>query len=239
MGRPRIVIADDHEITRIGLKSILASTGLYEICGEAGDGHQALEKTCRLRPDLLVLDVGLPFLNGVEVARLLESKSPRTPILIFTEVDSDRVMLDAFRLGVKGFVVKSESAADLLAGIDTILHGKTFFTPRIGQILLDCAKQCGPAEVLTTREKQVVQLVAEGYCTKDVAQKLALSVKTAETHRSNILRKLHAHSTAEVILYAVRNHIVQVERIPEELSIIQFPGADTSASTNSSQAAAA
>lgn len=238
MGKPRIVIADDHEITRIGLKSILAATGLYEICGEAADGHEALEKTCRLRPDLLVLDVGLPFLNGVEVARRMESESPRTSIVIFTEVESDRVMLDAFKLGVKGFVVKSESVADLLAGIDTVLHGRTCFTPRIGQILINVAKQYGRGEVLTAREKEVVQLVAEGHCTKDVARKLALSLKTAETHRSNILRKLHVHSTAELILYAVRNQIVHIERAPE-LSLLQFPKADTVATPSTSQAAAA
>jgi len=238
MGKPRIVIADDHEITRIGLKSILAGTGLYEICGEAGDGHEALEKTCRLRPDLLILDVGLPFLNGVEVARRIEFESPRTSILIFTEVESDRVMLDAFRLGVKGFVVKSESMSDLLAGIDTVLHGKTCFTPRIGQILLNFAKQFGRGEVLTAREKEVVQLVAEGHCTKEVARKLALSLKTAETHRSNILRKLHVHSTAELILYAVRNQIVHIERVPE-LSLLQFSKAEINATQSTSQAAAA
>jgi len=238
MGKPRIVIADDHEITRIGLKSILTTTGLYEICGEAGNGHEALEKTCRLHPDLLVLDVGLPFLNGVEVARRIESESPRTSILIFTEVESDRVMLDAFRLGVKGFLVKSESVSDLLAGIDTVLHGKTCFTPRIAQILLNFAKQYGRAEVLTAREREVVQLVAEGHCTKEVARKLALSLKTAETHRSNILRKLHVHSTAELILYAVRNQIVHIECAPE-LSLLQFPKADTTTTQSSSQAAAA
>ena len=238
MAKIRIVIADDHEITRIGLKSILTSTGLYEICGEAGDGHEALEKTCRLRPDLLVLDVGLPFLNGVEVARRIESESPRTSILIFTEVDSDRVMLDAFKLGVKGFVIKSEGVSELLAGVDTVLHGKSYFTPRIGQILINVAKQYGRGEILTAREKEVVQLVAEGHCTKDVARKLALSLKTAETHRSNILRKLHVHSTAELILYAVRNQIVHIERLPE-LSLLQFPKPDTGATQNSSQAAAA
>ena len=238
MGKPRIVIADDHEITRIGLKSILAATGLYEICGEAGDGHEALEKTCRLRPDLLVLDVGLPFLNGVEVARRMESESPQTSILIFTEVESDRVMLDAFKLGVKGFVVKSESVSDLLAAIDTVLQGKTCFTPRIGQILINVAKQYGRSDVLTAREKEVVQLVAEGHCTKDVAQKLALSLKTAETHRSNILRKLHVHSTAELILYAVRNQIVHIERAPE-LTLLQFPKTDTAATQSTSQAAVA
>ena len=238
MGKPRIVIADDHEITRIGLKSILAATGLYEICGEAGDGHEALEKTCRLRPDLLVLDVGLPFLNGVEVARRMESESPQTSILIFTEVESDRVMLDAFKLGVKGFVVKSESVSDLLAGIDTVLHGKTCFTPRIGQILINVAKQYGRSDVLTAREKEVVQLVAEGHCTKDVARKLALSLKTAETHRSNILRKLHVQSTAELILYEVRNQIVHIERAPE-LTLLQFPKTDTAATQSTSQAAVA
>lgn len=233
MGEPRIVIADDHEITRLGIKSILTSTGLYEICGEAGDGHEALEKTCRLRPDLLLLDVGLPLLNGVEVARRIQFESPQTSILIFTEVDSDRVMLDAFRLGVKGFVVKSESVSDLLAGVETVLHGKTYFTPRIAQILRNVAKQYGYGEVLTAREREIVQLVAEGLCTKEVARKLALSVKTAETHRSNIVRKLQIHSIAELILYAVRNQIVHVTAAPEELSTLQFPKRDSGVAESS------
>jgi DNA-binding NarL/FixJ family response regulator len=102
MRKYRIVIADDHEITRIGIKSILASTGMYEVCGEAGDGHEAIEKTCQLKPDLLILDVGLPQLNGVEVARRIELESAHTSILMFTEVESERLMLDALRLGVKG-----------------------------------------------------------------------------------------------------------------------------------------
>ena len=135
-------------------------------------------------------------------------------------------------------MVKSESVSDLLAAIDTVLHGKTCFTPRIGQILINVAKQYGRSDVLTAREKEVVQLVAEGHCTKDVAQKLALSLKTAETHRSNILRKLHVHSTAELILYAVRNQIVHIERAPE-LTLLQFPKTDTAATQSTSQAAVA
>jgi|KBSMisStaDraftv2_1062788.scaffolds.fasta_scaffold01116_13 DNA-binding NarL/FixJ family response regulator len=238
MRKYRIIIADDHEITRIGLKSILASTGIYEVCGEAGDGHEAIEKTCQLKPDLLILDVGLPQLNGVEVARRIEMETAHTSILIFTEVESERLMLDALRLGVKGFIVKSESACDLLSGIDTVLHGKTCFTPRISQILLDFARQNGRAEVLTSREREIVQLVAEGHCTKDVARMLAMSVKTAETHRSNILRKLQVHTTAELILYAVRNQIVHIEHAPQELCVLPFAKPAHSTSQASSQLAA-
>ena len=238
MKKARIVIADDHEITRIGVKSILGSTGLYEICGEAADGYEAVEKTRQLRPNLLLLDVGLPFLNGVEVARRVEVEAPGTSIVMFTEVESERLMLDALRLGVKGFIVKSESISDLLSGIDTVLHGKTCFTPRIGQILLNFAKQHGRAEVLTSREREIVQLIAEGYCTKEVAKMLTMSIKTAETHRSNILRKLHVHSTAELILYAVRNEIVHIELPPEQTSILPFPANETKADQVSQAAAA-
>jgi len=239
MRKSRIVIADDHEITRIGIKSILASTGMYEVCGEAGDGLEAIEKTCQLKPDLLILDVGLPHLNGVEVARRMETETEHTSILIFTEVESERLMLDALRLGVKGFIIKSESACDLLSGIETVLHGKTCFTPRVSQILLDFAKQNGRAEVLTSREREIIQLVAEGHCTKDVARMLAMSVKTAETHRSNILRKLQVHTTAELILYAVRNQIVQIEPTPEGLSVLPFSTPARSAVQVSVQVAAA
>jgi DNA-binding NarL/FixJ family response regulator len=239
MRKFRIVIADDHEITRIGIKSILASAGLYEVCGEAGDGLEAVEKACQLKPDLLILDVGLPHLNGVEVARRMESETAHTSILIFTEVESERLMLDALRLGVKGFIIKSESACDLLSGIDTVLHGKTCFTPRVTRILLDFAKQNGRAEVLTSREREIVQLVAEGHCTKDVARMLAMSVKTAETHRSNILRKVQVHTTAELILYAVRNQIVHIESAPEGLSVLPLSPPAQSAGQVSAQVAAA
>lgn len=222
MKKPRIVIADDHEITRIGVKSIIGSTGLYDVCGEARDGHEAVEKTNQLKPDLLLLDVGLPYLNGVEVARRIGLRSPQTSVLMFTEIESERVMLDALRVGVKGFIIKTESTDDLLSGIEIVLHGKTCFSPRIGQILLNFARQHGRAEVLTTREKEIVQLVAEGYCTKEVAHMLAMSVKTAETHRSNIFRKVHVNTTAELVLYAVRNEIVHIASGPEE-TLLQFP----------------
>lgn len=221
MKKPRIVIADDHEITRIGAKSIIGSTGLYDICGEAADGHEAVEKTYQLKPDLLLLDVGLPYLNGVEVARRIGLRSPQTSVLMFTEIESERVMLDALRVGVKGFIIKTESADDLLSGIEIVLHGKTCFSPRIGQILLNFARQHGRADVLTTREKEIVQLVAEGHCTKEVAHMLAMSVKTAETHRSNIFRKVHVNTTAELVLYAVRNQIVHITSSPEE-RVLQF-----------------
>jgi len=222
MNKPRILVADDHEITRMGLKSIICSTGLYEICGEARDGHEAIVKTRQLRPDLLILDVGLPYLNGVEVARHIQAESPTTSIVIFTDVDSERVMLDALRLGVKGFILKSEKACALLLGIEMVLHGKTCFSPRIGQILLTLANQHCRHDVLTSREKEVVQLVAEGHSTKEVANMLAMTVKTAETHRSNISRKVHVHTTAQLVLYAVRNQIVQVAPGSEE-TLLQFP----------------
>ena len=162
MRKPQILIADDHEIVRIGIKSTLASTGLYDICGEASDGRAAIEKTCRLRPDVLILDVGLPHLSGIEVARRIEVESPPTSILMFTEVESERVMLDALRLGVRGFILKSEGLCHLLSGIDSVLHGKTCFPAPICRILLNVAKQHGWVEVLTPREKEIVQLVCEG-----------------------------------------------------------------------------
>lgn len=236
--KPRIVVADDHEITRIGIKSIIASTGLYDICGEAGDGHEAVEKTSQLKPDLLLLDVGLPYLNGVEVAHRIGVRSPKTSVLMFTEIESERVMLDALRVGVKGFIIKTETTDDLLAGIEIVLHGKTCFSPRIGQILVNFARQHGRGDVLTTREKEIVQLVAEGYCTKEVAHMLAMSVKTAETHRSNIFRKVHVNTTAELVMYAVRNQIVHITRGPEE-TLLQFPATQEPVAELPSRAVAA
>lgn len=239
MGKPRIVIADDHEIIRIGLKSILTRTGLYEVCGEAGDGHEVLRKTRNLQPDLLVLDYELPLQNGIDVARQLMHEVPRTSILMFPEFESERVALDALSFGVKGIVLKSEGVSALLSGIDTVLHGKTCFTPRIGQMLLNFAKQYGSGEILTAREKEIVQLLAEACSTKEIAHKLALTVKTAETHRSKILRKLQLHSTAEVILYAVRNQIVHIGPTPEELTACQLSRVESSATESCRRAVAA
>jgi len=219
MRRPRVLIADDHEITRIGVRATIDKCGTYDVCGEAADGRAAVEMTCQLRPDVLVLDIGLPFLNGLEVARRLNVLSPQTAILVFTEIDAEHIMLESLRNGVKGFMLKSEGVNELLAAIEAVRRGQTRFNARISQMLLNLAKQQGRNNVLSGREREVTQLIAEGYCTKQIAETLVMSVKTAETHRSNIMRKLSIHTTAELTLYALRNDLVYIEKGPQIVSI--------------------
>jgi DNA-binding NarL/FixJ family response regulator len=219
MRRPRILIADDHEITRIGVRATVDKCGAYEVCGEAADGRAAVEMTCRLKPDVLVLDIGLPFLNGLEVARRISVLSPQTSILVFTEIDAEHIMLESLRNGAKGFMLKSEGVNELLAAIEAVRRGHTRFNARISQMLLNLLKQQGRDNVLSGREREVTQLVAEGYCTREIAETLVMSAKTVETHRSNIMRKLSIHTTAELTLYAVRNDLVLIERPPQIVSI--------------------
>jgi DNA-binding NarL/FixJ family response regulator len=214
MKRPRILIADHHEIIRIGVRSIIDACGRYEVCGEASDGRAAIEMAHQLKPDVLIMDIGLPCLNGVEVARRMAVHNPRTSILVFTEIESEQIMLESLRNGVKGYMLKSDGVGDLLSGLEAVLKGRTCFNTRITQLLLNLAKQQSRDNILSGREREITQLIAEGHCTREIAESLTMSAKTVETHRSNIMRKLHIHTTAELTLYAVRNDIVHIEKPP-------------------------
>jgi DNA-binding NarL/FixJ family response regulator len=209
----RILIADAHEITRIGVKSMLNGCDSYEVCGEAVNGHVAVEQTQRLKPDLVILDVDLPFLNGLEAAQQIFLQNPQTSVLIFTEIDSEQIMRETLRLGIAGFVLKSDPICDLLMASEAVLEGRTFYTSRMTHMILALAKKQNRKEVLTAREREVVQLLAEGYCSREVAQFLHLSVNTVETHRSNVMRKLKIRSVAQLILYAIRNEIVHLHKM--------------------------
>jgi DNA-binding NarL/FixJ family response regulator len=164
-------------------------------------------------PDLVILDVGLPFLNGLEAARQILSQSPPKSVLIFTEVDSEQVMRAALQSGVRAFVLKADPACDLLSGVEAVLQGKVFCTSRMTHMLLNGGTRQGGPQALTSREREVIQLLAEGNCAKDIAKILRLSAKTVETHRSNLKRKIRINSTAQLILYAIRNEIVHIPRL--------------------------
>ena len=212
----RVLVADDHEVVRKGLCSLLQSHG-WEICGEATDGRQAVEKTQQLKPDLVILDIGMPNLTGLDATRQILHDNPQQKILVLTITDTDQVVRDVLQAGARGFVLKSDAARDLVAAVEAIQQNRTFFTTRVGEMVLDGYLKGGSrAEPtlpsLTPREREIVQLLAEGKSTKEVASVLNLSVKTAETHRSNIMRKLKLHSVGELVLYAVRNNIVQVAK---------------------------
>jgi DNA-binding NarL/FixJ family response regulator len=221
----RILIADDHEVARQGIRALLEAHPGWEVCAEAKDGREAVELAATVNPALILLDIGMPNLNGLEAARQILASSPEVPILILTMLDSDQVVREVLRAGARGFLLKSDAGRDLVAAVEALQLRRTFFTTRVSQMVLDGfldrespdsheegseKKQDGAATVLTGREREVIQLLAEGKTSKEVAVALHLSVKTAETHRTNLMRKLGLHSVADLTLYAVRNGIVQV-----------------------------
>ncbi len=217
----RILIADDHEVARRGIRALLESHPGWEVCGEAKDGREAVELASRTNPDLVLLDIGMPNLNGLEAARQVLAESPDIAILILTMHDSDQVVREVLRAGARGFLLKSDAGRDLVAAVEALQLQRTFFTTRVSQMVLDGFLDRDPrpendanddegSDVLTGREREVIQLLAEGKTSKEVAVTLNLSVKTAETHRTNLMRKLGLHSVADLTRYAVRNGIVQV-----------------------------
>jgi DNA-binding NarL/FixJ family response regulator len=213
----RILVADDHEVVRKGLIALLQQQPDLQICGEASDGREAVAKAAELNPDIVILDVGMPTLNGLEATRQILKNEPRTRVLILTLHDSDQLVQDVLDAGARGFLLKSDAARDLVAAVDALRREKTYFTSKVASMVLEgYLKRVNNVTVapvrnrLTPREREIVQLLAEGKSTKEVAVALNLSVKTAETHRANIMRKLQFHSVSDLVLYAVRNNIVPV-----------------------------
>jgi DNA-binding NarL/FixJ family response regulator len=212
----RILIADDHEVARQGIRALLESHPGWEVCAEAKDGREAVELANNSKPDMALLDIGMPNLNGLDAARQILAMSPAIRILILTMHDAEQVVREVLAAGARGFVLKSDAARDLVAAVDALQHQRTFFTTRVTQMALNGyrrqEKESQPSAkaVLTPREREVIQLLAEGKTSKEVAVALKLSVKTAETHRTNLMRKLDLHSVADLTLYAIRNGIVQI-----------------------------
>jgi DNA-binding NarL/FixJ family response regulator len=212
----RILIADDHEVARKGVRALLEEHAGWEVCGEAKDGREAVELATQLKPDISLLDIGMPNLNGLDAARQILAVSPDARILILTIHDSEQVVREVLAAGARGFLLKSDAGRDLIAAVEAIENRRTFFTSKVAQMMLDGylrpndERENSQQQVLTPREREVIQLVAEGKTTKEIATALNLSVKTAETHRTNLMRKLDLHSVADLTLYAVRNGIVQI-----------------------------
>ena len=217
----RILIADDHEVARRGIRAVLENHPGWAVCGEAKDGRESVELAAATRPDLVLLDIGMPNLNGLEAARQILTILPDVAILILTMHDSDNVVREVLRAGARGYLLKSDAGRDLIAAVEALQNQRTFFTTRVSQMVLDgfldreksggiVKTDDSTTEVLTSREREVIQLLAEGKTSKEVAVALNLSVKTAETHRTNLMRKLGLHSVADLTRYAVRNGIVQV-----------------------------
>lgn len=218
----QILIADDHEVARRGIRALLENHPGWEVCAEAKDGREAVDLASKVKPNVTLLDIGMPNLNGLEATRQILASSPEMPILILTMQDADNVVREVLRAGARGFLLKSDAGRDLVAAVEALQLQRTFFTTKVSQMVLDgfLERDNGEdgsepvskpsSEALTSREREVIQLLAEGKTSKEVAVALNLSVKTAETHRTNLMRKLDLHSIADLTRYAVRNGIVQV-----------------------------
>jgi DNA-binding NarL/FixJ family response regulator len=217
MATQRLLLADDHEIVRKGLRSILQAQRDCEVVGEAVDGRQAVTLTKELSPDIVILDISMPLLNGLEATRQILKIRPRTKVLVLTMHESDPLIHDVLDAGARGYVLKTDAGRDLLTAVESLGRNKTFFTSRVAQMVLDgfLKVDSHPNETdrgamrLTPRQREIVQLLAEGKTSKEVAVILDLSVKTAETHRANLMRKLDCHSVSEVVRYAIRNKIIE------------------------------
>jgi two-component system, NarL family, response regulator NreC len=211
----RILLADDHSVMRSGLRALLQQNPDMQVVGEANDGREALSLTESLKPDVAVLDITMPNLNGIEAARQMVSKQLDVAIIMLSMHSDEGYVLRALRAGVRGYLLKEAAEIDLLHAIRAVTQGKSFFSPAVSRMLAeDYIRQLQEKEVvdsydlLTGREREILQLIAEGNSNKDIANRLGLSLHTVETHRGNILQKLNLHSIPDLILYAVRKGVI-------------------------------
>lgn len=212
--RLRILLVDDHEVVRRGIRALLESHRHWKICGEAATGREAVKKARGLKPDLVVLDLSIPDMDGTDIAREIRNTLPETEILVFTMYDSGRRATEAMAAGARGVVLKSEAARDLVRGVEALSRHKPYLSPRVTEVIVGgLAKgvdMVPPASDLTARERETLKLLAEGKSSKEIAVALGISPKTASAHRANIVRKLKLHSLSDLIYYAIRNGIVKV-----------------------------
>ena len=206
----RIVLADDHVLVRQGLKSLLEREK-FQVVAEASDGQEAVRLTETHHPDIAVFDISMPTLNGIDAVREVGRSCPKTKAILLTQHEEEQYIHEALGAGVKGYVLKNQVASDLIHAIQQVSRGEIYLSPGISRAVVEAyrSKSDRPADPLTIRERQVLQLIAEGKSTKDAASLLGISVKTAETHRANIMRKLELHSVSELVRYAVRNQIIE------------------------------
>ena len=206
----RILLADDHALVRQGLKALLEKQG-FQIVAEASDGQETLRSVEKTEPDVAVIDINMPILNGIDAARELKKSSPRTKVVVLTQHDEDQYVTESLRAGVAGYVLKNQAADDLVHAIQEVCRGSIYLGPNISCAVVDAylSKAYDSADPLSGRERQVLQLVGEGKSTKDIAVHLGISVKTAESHRARLMKKLGIHETASLVRYAIRRGLIQ------------------------------
>ena len=207
----RILLADDHELLRQGLRTLIEDQSGWQVCGEATTGREAVAKARELKPDIVVMDFTMPELNGMEATRQIRAALPRTQVLLLTMHESEELVREVLAAGARGYVLKSDAGRVLVDALKALADQKPYFTSRISALVLEGYLNPITREkaTLTPREREIVQLVAEGRSTKELADRLGISPKTAETHRTNIMRKLNLHSVSEVVRYAIRNKLVE------------------------------
>ncbi|HKD50012.1 MAG TPA: response regulator transcription factor [Candidatus Acidoferrum sp.] len=209
----RILVADDHQVVRTGLRTLLESKAGWQVCAEAANGREAVEKAGELHPDVAVLDIGMPLLNGVEATRQIRKVSPGTEILILSMHDSEHMIQGVLDAGAHGYILKDDADRNLLAAVESLRTHKPYLSSRASVAAAGAQPSSDgldrPARRLTPREREIVQLLAEGKSNKEIATYLHISVKTAETHRANIMLKMNFHSVTELVRYAVKNKIIQ------------------------------
>jgi two-component system, NarL family, response regulator NreC len=205
-----VLLADDHQMTRDGLSAFLEKQG-FKVNANASNGQEAVRLAEEIHPDVAVLDLAMPIVNGLEAAREIHRLSPKTKTIFLTMHNENHYILEALRSGAKGFVTKTHAAEDLVQAIRDAVRGKMYLSPEVSRAVVEAyqAKEALPIDPLTPRERQVLQLVAEGKTTKEAAATLQISVKTAETHRTRIMEKLNVHETAGLVRYAIRRGIIQ------------------------------
>jgi DNA-binding NarL/FixJ family response regulator len=216
----RILVADDHQLFRNGVRALLQSHARWEICGEASTGHEAVAQAQELLPDIAILDISMPDLNGADAARRIQMVSKNTEILILSMHYSDQLIREIVDAGARGYVLKSDSDRDLLVAVEALARHKPFFTSKAIEVVQGEISSSGVArsaarnitqsrERVTAREREIIQLLCHGQKNRDIASSLSISVKTVETHRSNVMRKLEVHSITELVRYAMRNQIIE------------------------------
>jgi DNA-binding NarL/FixJ family response regulator len=206
----RVLLADDHVVVRDGLKNLLLQAG-FEVAAEASNGREAVDWAVKLCPDVALIDISMPLLNGIDAARQIFAASPRTKTILLTMHNDEQYALEALRAGVKGYVLKTQAAADLVHAVRSVLQGNVYLSPGISESVVKAALaiNAGVLDPLTQREREVLQLIAEGKSNKEISQQLNMSVRTVESHRSNLMKKLDIHEIAGLVRYAIKIGLIQ------------------------------